>query len=679
MLSETEHHWLAVVLLSVAANGGNNPTGPGTVAWRRAADRLRRARWLDCDEISVELVDGSGIVSSKTQCPAQWLPGDVFAAQRDFTSYEKLATAAQALLERQDLLKDLRLVLGALSVEEKVTPERMGAALERADIDAEALADIRQRWAGNTSLLVDRLRPVLMLFGVADHELDAAAADNEGLTEWLSANLPQWPTPSLLMAARMSSDDCEMGTAAWKVLGDVAQLPAWNEALGRLGDRYEIVQNHNVSKQTEARLEEAKALLRGFARHVAIKGDKPDLFREIERVSDNFTGDADWSTRWWEVPFDAILGTLRDRYAEISDVAPHLQMLRDAGSVNDLRDVFEREGIEIAPDPYEVAGENMKRLGYIRTGVLDLHQAWTELDTTKETRHQPPDMPLAPPAAYLWRWSDGELLKRALDILDDQEFSTACGGCSTLDAIRQQLNLAPEEVEARRQERHLREQEERRKRRTFDVAGTPFEIDGGESYGDLFDRLGKLSDPTGPCAKRDEFTPLEVVRTKAGGGGGGSGKGTVQVPRPSAGYRELVGIVGEIHAYHYLHKEFGAQARDAWVSEIRRKVLEPVSGEPDNVSDGHGFDFQFTHKGEKMHVEVKATSGDDSQFELGISEINAATRLARRGKWRILRVRFALSAQPEFYWLPNPFEDKYRDYYSLHKGGMRVSYRVSPQ
>ena len=678
-LEETQYHWLPVVLLSVAAHGGNNPTGATTKAWRDAVDRLRRTRLVQCGEIVVELVHDDRTVGL-SEPRAQWLPGDVLAVRRDIAPYEELAAAAQALLERQDLLKDLRLVLGALSVEEEVTTERIELALARAEIDSGALADIRQRWAGNTSFLADRIRPVLVLFGIPGDGLDAAAVDIERLTEWLSTNLTQWPTsnPSdLLEVARTSSDDHQMGMAAWKTLGNIAQLPDWNAALENLG--YETVQNHSVSEQTTAHLEEAKALLRGLAQHVAVESGQPDLFHRIEKVSQNFASDADWARRWWEVPFNAILSALRDRYAEIPGVEPHLKVLEDAGTVDELRKRFEQRRIKLAPDPYDTADGNMKRLEGVLTDVHDLHQAWMELRTSEETRLQRPEVPAAPPAeAYLQHWSDTELLKKALEIIDDKEFTDACDDCSTSDAIRQRLDLTPDAVERRRRERRRREQEAERTRRTFDVAGVPFEV-GGESYRDLFDLLGKLPVLEGPCARQDEFTPLAKVRTNGREGGGRRGGGTVPAtPRPSADYRELIGIVGESRAYHYLRKQFGEEAvtRDAWVSEIRRKVLPPVEGEPDNVNDGHGFDFQFTHKRKKWHVEVKATDGDNSQFELGISEIKAANRLAQEGggHWRILRIRHALSDHPKFDWLPNPFKDGSREYFRLHKGGMRVSY-----
>ena len=675
-LEETRYHWLPVVLLCVAAHGGNNPTGATTKAWRDAADRLRRTRLVERGEIVVELVHDDRVVGL-SEPQAQWLSGDVLAVRRNLASYEELAAAGQALLERQDLRKDLLLVLGALSVEEKVTPERIERALARADIDSEALEDVRERWARNTSLLADRIRPVLVLFGILGDGLDEAAADIERLTEWLSTNLTQWPTPNLLAAAQSSSDDHQMGMAAWKVLGDIAQLPKWNAALENLGDRHETVQNQNVPEQTTAYLEEAKTLLRGLARHIAVESGQPDLFGRIEKVSQNFAGDADWARRWWEVPFDVVLNALRDRYTEIPGIEPHLRVLEDAGTVDELRRRFEQRRIEIAPDPYETADGNMKRLEGMLTDVHDLHEAWMELRTSKETRLQRPKVPTVPPeGAYLQRWSDTELMKTALEIIHDEAFTDACDDCSTPDAIRQRLDLTPDAVKSRRQERQRQEQEAVRKRRTFDVAGVPFEV-GVESFRDLFDHLDKLPVPDGPLASRDEFTPLSTAHEQRS-------RRKVRVvpasppPRPPAELRELVGIVGEIYAYRYLRKEFGEEAvtRDAWVSEIRRKILPPVEGEPNNVSDGHGFDFQFTHKRKKWHVEVKATDGDDSQFELGISEIKAAYRLAgqRGGRWRILRIRNARSDRPEVDWLPNPFEDGFKELYRLHRGGMRVSY-----
>ena len=185
--------------------------------------------------------------------------------------------------------------------------------------------------------------------------------------------------------------------------------------------------------------------------------------------------------------------------------------------------------------------------------------------------------------------------------------------------------------------------------------------------------------PSGPRASRDMFTVL-TSPPRTGGPGGTAGKGgKTSHLRPSRELRELVGIVGEMHAYRFLRHEFGSAAitSDAWISEIRLQVLPLVAGEPDSTSDSYGYDFRFTHRRTRLHVEVKATAGDETEFDLGISEIRAATQMARGrgGRWRILRVRQALSSSPEFDWLPNPFQEGFKQHFRLHKGGMRVSYR----
>ena len=391
-LDETRYAWLPVPLLAIAAHGGAHPAGPETIAWQETTNRLRRTRVLECEAITVQLVDDNQIIAS-SEPEAQWLPGDVLAIRRDMKSYEDLAPAAQAMLSRQDLLKDLRLVLGALADHEKPTPEQIEGAMERAEIDAQTLADISHRWAATTSLLVDRIRPLLVLLGIPSDGLDAAATDTNHLEEWLSSNLEQWPAPEVLSAARQSRNDHAMGVAAWRALGDLAQLPAWNDALAESGDRYVAVENHGAGEQKAAHLEAAKLLLRGFARYVAVEADRPDLFHELEVVSQNFKHGDDWSTRWWEVPFGAVIDALRTGYAEIPGAEHHLAALDGAGTVDDLRAAFQERGIATDPDPYETASLNKKRLDDVIHRVHDLRRAWVELQTLDPKAPEPPELP----------------------------------------------------------------------------------------------------------------------------------------------------------------------------------------------------------------------------------------------------------------------------------------------
>ena len=113
-LQETRYGWLAAPLLAILAHGGTNPMGHTTTPWAAALGRLRGAGVLECGSIVVELVDREKTIA-KGEPAARWLSDDVLAVTNEVGHcYEALAPAVQAMLDRQDLLKDLRLVLGAL-------------------------------------------------------------------------------------------------------------------------------------------------------------------------------------------------------------------------------------------------------------------------------------------------------------------------------------------------------------------------------------------------------------------------------------------------------------------------------------------------------------------------------------------------------------------------------------
>ena len=676
-LEETRYGWLAAPLLAILAHGGTNPTGHTTTAWAAALSRLRGTGVLECGSIVVELVDGEETIA-KGEPAARWLSGDVLAvATGPGDSYEALAPAVQAMLDRQDLLKDLRLVLGALEGVERPSLEEIEKALERAEIDAQAFADIRSRWAGNTGLVASRIRPVAELLGVASEGFEAATADMDRLTDWLAANLPQWDAAALVTAARRSRDDYAMGTAAWRVLGGLAELTAWNVILEGLGEEYEPVANRDVQEQTSAHLDGMQALTATLARAIAAERAEPELFRKIEAATHAFSAPDDWSTRWWEVPFGAVANALRDAWREIVDSA-HLAVLGEAETRGQLRAAIGERGIAIEPDPYDTARVNGERFRRMLLDAHDLHRTWLEF---RDPDSKVPDAPTAPELAadaYLHRWPDAELWRLALATLGDERFAQACGGETDLETIREQLGLDEEGVDRKRRERAEREREAVRKAKTVEIAGESFEIDVIDYSALLRRHEETLEDPAGPRASEDEFTPLGPL--SGGGGAGGGNKGRTGHRRLSPEEAEVVGIVGEMHALRYLEKEFGGRSvrASAWVSESRLKVRPPVEGEKDEISDRLGFDFRFNHRGVRWHVEVKATKGDETSFDLGISEIEAATRIARRRgntwRWRILRVRRALSAEPAIDWLPNPFEEGFRKHYRLHRGGMLVSY-----
>ena len=242
-LEETRYRWLPSPLLAILAHGGPNPTSDTTQGWSAALDRMRRARVVECQSIELQLVDRDETIS-KSEPPARWLAEDMLAVTPEIgDSYEALAPPAEAMLDRQDLLKDLRLVLGALEGKYAPSRDQIEHGLERAEIDAQFFADIHSRWTGSRGVLASRIKPVVALLGIDLEEFEVAVEDMGRLTDWLQVNVPEWEAAQLIGAARRSRDDHAMGMEAWHVLGDVARLPPWNAVLEQLGDEYEAVEN----------------------------------------------------------------------------------------------------------------------------------------------------------------------------------------------------------------------------------------------------------------------------------------------------------------------------------------------------------------------------------------------------------------------------------------------------
>ena len=694
---EANLEWLPVVLLTLAAHGGVNPRGPATEAWRQATLRLRRARVRQCLSIAVELLD-AGQTVARSAPRAHWLSKDlILLLHRDVTrqsSYEDIAAACQAILDRQDLLKDLRLVLGSLAGRPQPNPYQIEEALDRAEIDAEALADIRHRWYGETSTLVDRIRPVAKLLDVSDAGLDAAATDVAQLTSWLSSKIPQWSTEELIAAARECRDDFEMGLRAWQALDDAATLPNWNDALRKLGGEYFPVGNKHSEDQVRRHLEEAARPLRAFARHVAntapnlpTMDDKAKVFSKIRAAHDGVEMDAEWASLWWKVPFHAVLSALRTRYEGIPVVKPFLDTFDGVKTIDQLNSSLKQQGVTLEPDPLEISRRNQQRLDVAVQSVCELYEAWlakTGADSAQSAKV--PDLRLDA-SIYLQDWSEADLFNRAKHQFDNPRFLRVCADCKTLEEMRATLDIHRQSLERSHQNHQRQARKKAREDRTFYVGGTRYEVGGAETFSTLFARLEDLPKPIGPQAHLDELTPLNdpsaerLIHSVVNPGTRDDLNLTnrkTATRRGSPHLPGLVGIVGEMHAFRFLRSRFHIDER-AWVSEFRTKVLPLQEGERDKTSDSLGYDFRFAYDGKTWCVEVKATTEDSTNFDLSSGQIDTANRIANKKdwRWRILRIRRVFQEQPQFDWLPNPFEEDVGHRLRLRRGSVNVEYTPS--
>ena len=456
-----------------------------------------------------------------------------------------------------------------------------------------------------------------------------------------------------------------------------------------------------------------------FAQHAATadrsvsEEDQVALYSDVEAVLKELRKEASagvdgsglcaaWSRLWWEVPFGAVLEALRARLdgasarregsPGIEAVRRHLDVFEGVGTIAEFQDALVTRGVEVEHDPREVARDNVDRLARVWRSVRELHLAWllgrglgegvaAGADSVK-------DAPPAPGAAsYLLRWSEGDLLRRVVDGIEDREFREAFAGCETVEAVRDTLGVSRDDLDRARKEvrktARRKGNRTRRRQQTVQVGGRTFEIGGTETYDDLCKHIEGLPEPGGARA------PAKLPRRKGlVPGPTGKPRGEITRTGDKTGHLhdnphlpELIGIVGEMHALRFLRSEFGAKAVDdrAWVSEFRTKVLPLLEGEEDVTSDSLGYDFRFVHDGTTWCIEVKATTEDGTSFCLTAGEMAAARRIAasKDERWRILRVRRAFNEQPEFDWLPNPFEPGAGELLRLGEGGVTVKYALS--
>lgn len=291
------------------------------------------------------------------------------------------------------------------------------------------------------------------------------------------------------------------------------------------------------------------------------------------------------------------------------------------------------------------------------------------------------EAPQTDSSAYLREWSENEIFQVALESIGDADFHQQCERFTSIAEARSQLGVTLEAVERARQRRREDRREDERRKKLVPIAGRCF-VDSTEDYEELLAHIESQPEPKGPPARADEPTRL----VQPGPGPTISPTPSRQTPgRTSHLYSSphlpgLVGIVGEIWAWRYLQSQFGRKVvtRAAWVSENGLKAQPLAGAEKRDASDRHGFDFWFSSEGITWHFEVKATTEDNTSFSLPPSEIRAATRLAnsRRDRWRILRVRRALTKNPEIDLLPNPFEAGFSDFFRLSPSGLTVRYAL---
>ncbi|MEU7502819.1 sacsin N-terminal ATP-binding-like domain-containing protein [Streptomyces lavendulae] len=169
--------------------------------------------------------------------------------------------------------------------------------------------------------------------------------------------------------------------------------------------------------------------------------------------------------------------------------------------------------------------------------------------------------------------------------------------------------------------------------------------------------------PSAPALPRQRTTSAVVSR----------GGGYRAVPRDTQKDR-AVGLAGEVAVAAWLQRQYGVPREESWKSGLRHYVFADGSGD-----DSLGYDF-LIHDGDHTFLyEVKASTGDRGEFELGESEVERASHLRPDETYTIVYVSHVLdSTHRRITPLPNPFSAPGLACYRIVGTAMRLRFELPP-
>jgi hypothetical protein len=244
---------------------------------------------------------------------------------------------------------------------------------------------------------------------------------------------------------------------------------------------------------------------------------------------------------------------------------------------------------------------------------------------------------------------------------------------ATLD--REALGISSTDIEDEQDKAKIERAAREAKARSVTFSGT--EIDPREANWDTISTAieGALSRAalSTPIGSQANLQPMLKVRgsTKKHREKKNPGEPTVRVPQEK---KDMIGRLGELVIYHWLKKRLPEQdIHKAW----RSKNAFIITGRPGD--DDLGYDFAITFRKQTLYIEVKASTGDPQQFEMGETEVRAARKAARprsRERYVIAYVRdVGEPASTGVDLLPNPMTDEGSHLLQILGEGIRYGFR----
>lgn len=692
-LHECDLEWLAPVILAVFAFAGEQSYGTATGTFTEAIERLHdlRVHWVN--NLALGLWQGENCITSvPLKQSAIKVPKrrTIISVKDNKQAIDMLSGVLSSIVNRNDLEIPLKLVLSRLKTGFPDMND-IEAALAELRISKDQFAEVQQLWLGEISWTIRLLRPVLVIL---DPEIDITPLSDlnssDELDEFLaSIKLSPFTVDQLLAEIRNTGSLKNIGKWLYDKIGNRAQLKKFNEVLLQLS--LSPVKNEAAGEEFKEHVHSLQYGLQAIVRRVLLDADKPESFLHVTEQLKNVGFPNQFETQFWNVEF---------RYVAI-EVAKLLELLGASGqevyavqTANDLT-MLEKNltelGLKLHEDSYKIHTENFKAYRNSFLFFQKIATAWSlkndtifdewsqQISNKIEYLHEELD-----PYGYLELWDKEryvvEIQQSNFPSMPDA-FKSQLLLVREFDQLLSALGLTEDDINSAEEGLNEQKRKQERKKQLVEICGKKFDS-SSENLGALWDHIDKN-------IPIDNISPLKLNRSKQlhdlisrkskepGKPGKDGGRNTANFPKMNQTMKNLLGLAGEIFVYKSLEKEFGDSIVNSscWVSEnARYRFL----GKKD-VSDARGCDFILKIRGKTYYIEVKATQGDNTAFELGSSEVRLAIDIARKPKKKkfvILHVINTLSDFPSIRTLPNPYHKSGENKYNIANKGLRMTYKL---
>ncbi|MDB6174127.1 MAG: hypothetical protein JWL59_3438 [Chthoniobacteraceae bacterium] len=689
LLYESEFGHLVPLILTLAAFTGGQRLSSKRFQIQMATFRAAKVAWVA--DLRAALYDGENQLAAPAT-EALWLKDKSVLLVTEKCRIEPalLGEALSHLIDQDDLEIPIKLLLQGFT---NLEPENddIVRAFRRVKLLPEHLQEVREHWNGDLNQILRMIIPLLTLLRPdADLSRMMESKTSLELDHFLNElHNSRFSSSDILKLCRASADMFDLGQNAWRQFGESLQLGKWNALMTERGET--VLLNREAATAFRLHLGTALSPLRSLLATIAHRNVPNQGFKTLYRDLEAMSCPPDFERELWEVDFQRTMVTTLPYFDRWGASPIELEAIRMATCRIDLEEGLRQAGIDISSDPLETARVNLDKLrGALHrlqqiglAWALATHRANASAWECRVDQFLTSHTSILNSQSYLSKWSDEEVFAMLQNLPQEEGDEDFWNGLSQSQCLREltaTLGLSDEMLEYAHEKLRAFKEDVRRKGRLVEIGGEEFDA-SEDNFTQLFEHIRKVlpdeqMDNMSTIDLRIPSIPSSITPTTSSAGRSGSPSASIKIKRSSKAMEALVGLTGEIHAYRMLKKHYNAGPEN-WISGNGNIVF------PENrPDDGRGCDFEIAFKDRTYFVEVKASESEAECFILGSSEMRLAMEVARRARpnrknvFIILHITRALSDQPAFRLLPNPYDPRYQPLFLMDGADVRVRYRT---